>query len=305
MIPLLLNTLVLCAALDEPCPVDWRGTPLREALGQLSARIETPYVVDADAPPDRLAAPVRFAARYLTGRQVVRWLARYARLDAAIIEGAILIAGPDRIPAVLRAQYNAARPLPPRPDRRLDIHWEETTLSRIAAEVAEAFEIDMLFDPKVLEEAPLVTASQPAADLEATCRLVTEQLHAGAAWIDGAIYVAPAGSPMTRPAEPAPAATKEPEGALPAPVPASALPLRKVVSVDVSVKNWEELRARFAAAAGLPCRLGGNQSAPFPQMAAQGPMLDILESLRLAGVLSWRLAAAAGGTAPELQITLR
>ena len=59
--------------LKGPCPVDWRGERLGEALPELAGRLAVPYILDASVDAVALAARVRMSARHLTGEQAFRW----------------------------------------------------------------------------------------------------------------------------------------------------------------------------------------------------------------------------------------
>ena len=87
-------------ALAQPCPIDWRATRLSDAIRQMSERLGVPYVVDSSVTDAILERPVRLAATHLSGRQAFRWTVRVADLDAILVNGAMLIAEPERLPQI-------------------------------------------------------------------------------------------------------------------------------------------------------------------------------------------------------------
>ena len=98
------------SSLDELCPVEWRNVPLKQALEELTGRFRLPVLLDDSVTPEVARTPVRLFARHLTGRQALRWLARWAGLEAVFVDDNLLVAQPDRLPRIWRPRNRPPTP---------------------------------------------------------------------------------------------------------------------------------------------------------------------------------------------------
>ena len=96
------------AALDEIYPVEWRNVPFKQAVEELAGQYSLPVLFDASVTPEIAQAPVRLFARHLTGRQALKWLARWGGVEAVFVDGSLLIARPERLPRIWQKEVAAS-----------------------------------------------------------------------------------------------------------------------------------------------------------------------------------------------------
>jgi hypothetical protein len=272
--------------LSEPCALDLRGVPLSQALPELATRLEVPYILDASVDEAAMGRPIRMSARHLSGEQAFRWLARLADLQAVLVDGTFLVATPDRLPAVWRVARDStgAADTATRP-QRIDLSWIDAPPSRVAADVAEHYGIDVVFHPDVLAEGgQRVHAERSQASVNDICAVLADQLGAQVELLDGAVWVHPAtGAVPSRPASnPAPAgsvtswAGRDPL-------------LDRPLVVEASIGTWLALADRLGVAGGVRCAVSMPPGVPYPRIEARGTVGEVLEAGRLLGYLSWKL----------------
>ncbi len=109
----------LRAKLAEPVTMDFRGTPLDEAVRQISDVAGVAVVVDPDA--RKAKEPIYLSAK-MPAEAVLRWVGRFAGLKCSLRDGVVVLAQPGgRLDEPERRSYdiaslvtppNEARPLP-------------------------------------------------------------------------------------------------------------------------------------------------------------------------------------------------
>lgn len=278
-----LQAAALPGALDQACPVEFRGARLTDALGTLSGKLGVTYVFGGGLQPAVMEKEIRLTATHLTGQQAFRWLARLAGLEAVLVDGAFLIAPAKDLPTVWCAEWRS------RPDttwqaartRRADIRWQDTPPARVAADISAGFGIDVIFHSDLLEEPPLVELQLAGATLEAVRESLAKQIGAVVEPFDGALYVHPASANIAPVS--APAAVAQPKA--PVTVTPSASPMDASLLMERPLQTWPEFRDSLAQATGLPVSIRGDSSPPA--IAALGAASDVLEAGRLLGYWTW------------------
>ncbi len=307
-------------SLGEPCPINWTGQPLGEAVQELAARIGVPYVLDASVTNEMMARRVRLVASHLTGRQAFRWTLRSVGLEGVLVDGAMVVAQPERLPAAWRLArelttpgnatgvhegsmvrtatdglWQAARA------RRADLAWVDVPLTRVAREVSMAFGIDVAFDPRVAGEQGLVRLEGSALPLDAVLEAFREQLHASGRYEDGILWVEPAGAANSRPAS-EPSETTSTELAGPS---EPTTMLTRMVSIDSTGAGADRLERAFREAAGTECRVAAAPGVVSSSLQARGGLVEILEAGRLLEGWVWRLDRSGPSESPFLSIEVR
>ncbi len=297
------------AALDKPCPVEWRNTPFKHALEELTGSLGLPVLLDESVTPDALQTPVRIFAQHLTCRQALTWLARWTGFEAAFIEGSVLIADPDRLPRVWRKELQLGSASQPAPSetwsalrsRSADVDWVDAPLSLIARDVSARFGVDVLVHPEVLRAEGLVNLRQPGATLGQVCDAVADQLNAAIDWVDGALWVHPrVSSPATHPATPT---APTPPPTTPAAL-LDALLTRPIVVGDPPA-DWDEFARELISGVPVEYHVQADPGAARPDFVAQGTAREILEAAKLMRRLEYRLEPAGKGNTPLLVIKAR
>lgn len=295
--------------LNDVCPVEWRGTPLRQALGELAERLGVRYILDASIPATVLDEPVRMSAVHLTGQQAFRWLARMGGISAVLVEDVFLVAPDDRLPAMWRmtgtgspsqraseeakwARANA---------KRVDVNWVDAPLAGVAEDVRGLFGIDLLFHPLLLAEPKLVYLRETGINLDRFREVLGRQLNARTELFDGALWAYPEGETVEwLPATGRPAETM---AAWPDESPMS--PLDRWLGIDRSVTTWEALAEAISAAARVPCDIRSEAGAAYPGIEAAGSVAEVLEGLRMLGLVAWNIAPEGPSSGPRINIRVR
>lgn len=293
--------------LDQVCPVDWRAVPLIEAVRALAEQLDVPYILDATVDEEALARPVRLSAQHLDGRQAFRWTVRAAGLDAVLVDGAMMIARPDRLPGSWRAVGVVTGAAPSDPGsgpasatqaagtgdarwaeawrRQADLAWADAPLSRLVRDVSDRFGVDLVFHAQILEDQPLVRFEGRQVDLAAVIRGLEERLDAVGRYEDGVLWVRPVSSATTPPVtatispSPSPLAPGSEVSVLSRPVRLTAEPATPV-----------DLGQVFQRATGLQCRVGPPAQAQVPFLSAQGTLLEVLEAGRMLAGWNWKIS---------------
>ncbi|MCL2329991.1 MAG: hypothetical protein FWC56_01660, partial [Phycisphaerae bacterium] len=164
-------------SLDRPCSVDWVDVPLAHAMDDLADRLGLSYVLDSSVTEAMFARPIQLRAHHLTGRQAFRWTARVAGLDAIWVDGAMLVAVPERLPRTWQRFGTDARDLLAGGERaggdgqtnqamadrltvagarRVDFDWVDVSLGQVIRDVSAAFGVDVVFHPAITAENPLI-----------------------------------------------------------------------------------------------------------------------------------------------------
>ena len=299
--------------LDQPCPIEWRATPLGQAVQNLAERLSVPYVLDTSVTDEMLKGPVRLVAAHLTGRQAFRWTARSVGLDAVLVDGAMLIAKPDRLPLTWRAtgiaggepgQEPSPGGNPPAADsdrstaraanqrrspweqaqtRPAELTWVDAPLSRVARDISVQFGVDAVFDPIILAQEPLVRLEGTGLDWASVRKVLAEQLRATSRYDDGALWIEPAGAAGSGPAV---------EQAETAPAPGT--PGRRMVLLarPVSIEpgaGWKGLEQAFSRATGVACRIEHPHGVEPPSLAARGSVSEVLAAMKMLAGWTWRI----------------
>lgn len=295
--------------LNEVCPVTWRGTPLREALGELADRLGARYILDSSIPAASLTEPVRISASHLTGQQAFRWLARTGGLSAVLVDGVFLVSTEDRLPALWRLTGTGV--LADRPseearwakvnDKRADINWVDAPLTGVAEDVAALFGVDVLYHPTLLADPKLLYMRETGVNLERVREVLGRQLKARTTLYDGALWVHPAGEIVhwlpaipTDEKEPAPAADSF-----------QTSPLDNWLIVDRSVKSWAEFAEAVSASARVSCVVNEEAGTVYPVLETAGSVAEVLEGLRMLRLAAWNMAPEGPFSAPAINIKLR
>ncbi|HSW45058.1 MAG TPA: hypothetical protein VLM89_05760 [Phycisphaerae bacterium] len=300
----------LASQLDEPCPIELRNVPFRQAVEDLSARFNLPVLMDTSVTPDIARQPVRMFARHLTGRQALNWLARWAGLEAAFVDGSLLIAAGDRLPRVWRREI--APPTGSQPvsepawlsirDRTADLEWVDVPLSLVAREVSARFGVDVIFDAAVLQGEALVNLRQTGITLGGACQSLADQLGAVIAFVDGALWVRPrADAGASQPTTRASTAPAPPPGLPPALATLETVLDREVV-FDRPPPDWRSFAKAIAGSARVEYRLEVPPEAAPPDFVARGTAREILEAGKLLGRLDFQIEPSTGGNRPVLLI---
>jgi hypothetical protein len=295
-------------ALDSAYPVDWRGVPLRAVLDEWSRNVNVPYMLDSAVSPEAADRRIRLYAEHLTGRQVLRWAARLAGLEAVFREGVVLVAPPQKLPRLWRLTDGRAVGGPSQEQwlhdlaqRRPSITWIDAPLSTVGRAISSDFGIDVVFHPDVLSDGGLVHLESAETSLDAVRAALEDQLKTRTFVDDGALWVVPASQRVDEP-------TSRPGDTSPMPLPgawpaAAAGPLDQFVVLDRSVANWRDLCDRLSRAAGVICRVKSPGTAFGAPFEARGTVGEVLEAARLLGRLGWRLLPGEdpGGASLELR----
>lgn len=296
------------ADLAKPCPIDWRGVPLGQAVRELADRLDVAYILDPSVTQEVLGASVRLTAVHLNGRQAFRWTARAAGLDAVVVEGVVVIGRADRLPRVWRLSGSipeagpaGSRPSPDDADsptlepragefrnRRVDLAWLDAPLSRVRKDISDRFGIDLVFHARILEQQRLVRLEGPSLGWDDVENALGQQLDAVAEYDDGVIRVEP--RPATsRPADP-------PAGSDPTTLAAtdSDSVLFRPVEISFAGGNARNLGETLSRAAGINCRVEAPEGTQWGPISARGSLLEILEAARILEGWECKITAADG-----------
>jgi hypothetical protein len=295
------------AQLDAVHAVDWRGIPLRDALDSLSKELGVPFLLDPSVGPEVLERRLRLYAGHLTGAEAFRWAARLAGAEAVFREDLVLIAAGSQVPRVWRLTGGKGPISSQRLDRlrqvaqrRVDVSWLDLPLSAVARNASSQFGIDVVFHQRLLADEPLVRCEQAQAGLETVCRTLEAQLKARTAILDGAVWVVPQDEPLETPAtQPARTGWSDDTPRLSG---SDIGRLERIVVIDSSVKSWTAFCDRIGRATGVTCRATPT-GLSWPGFEGIGTAVDILESARLLGKLTWR--ASAEGRPGEITLEIR
>ncbi len=295
--------------LDDLCPVELRGTPLREAFAELAARLDVRYILDASISAAALDEPVRMTAQHLTGQQVFRWLARIGGVSAVLVDGVFLVAPEERLPAMWRAtgtgtpsqRASEAARWARVNSRRVNVNWVDAPLAGIAEDTAELFGVDLLFHPALLTEPKLLYLKEPEVDLDRLREVLGRQLNARTDLYDGALWV----SPQRETVHWLAAGGVAPEAAASQPEAFSTPPPEMWVAVDESVTSWAAFAETISAAAGIPCGVEAAEGAAYPGIQAAGSVAEVLDGLRMLGVVVWNIAPEGPSSGPKINIRVR
>lgn len=280
------------SSLTAVCPVDWRGAPLDDALGELASRLEVSYVLDSSVDAAALARTVRMSASHLTGEEALRWLARSAGLAAVRIDDVFVIAAEERLPAVWRTRVVRDGVLPagddPRRRRLLEgragINWVDSPLSGVAQDISAGFGVDVVFHPAILDGQKLVYLVEDSqVGFDRVRDALQVQLGARVSFFDGAVWVGPAD------VVPAPRVTTRPAGGDKKARDRASRSLSRRVRIDRSVTSWAAFADRLGEAGGLGHRIEVPPAASYPMIEAVGSVEAVLQAARLLGWLSWQL----------------
>lgn len=291
--------------LYSPCPVDWAGTPLAQALSDLAGRLKAPYILDASVTDDVLQRRVRFTAAHLDGRQALRWTAKSVGLDAVLVDGAMVIAAPERLPGTWRLTGTAGSPpvgLPEHLSRwqaaravKKDMAWVDVPLSRVARDISTLFGVDVVFSPEILSDQGLVRLEGTGLGLDEVLKAISEQLQASARFEDGVIWIQPSRTAESRPAV---APTDTPAMALAGPVGQTNM-LGRAISVDFPGPGADTL-GQALRQAGVDCRVEPGVEQATKRLQSRGTLAEILEAGRMLEGWDWRMADEKDAQGPVL-----
>jgi hypothetical protein len=295
--------------LNGICSLQLRGTRLREAFAELADRLGVRYILDASIPAAAMEEPVRISATHLTGQQAFRWVARTAGVSAVLVDGIFLVAPEDRLPAVWRATGTGTPSERASEDarwarvngRRIDVNWVDAPLTGVAEDVANLFGVDVLYHPALLAAPKLVYMRESGVNLERIREVLGRQLNARTELYDGALWICPQGEVvqwLPASGRPADAAASRPEEF-------HAPPLDMWVGVDRSVTTWAAFAAAVSAASGVPCAVDGEEGAVYPGIETAGSVAEVLDGLRMLGMVAWNIGPEGPANGPRINIKVR
>lgn len=289
--------------LEAVFPVDWRAVPMIEAVRDLARRLDVPYILDASVTDEMTARPVRLSATHLNGRQAFRWTVRAVGLDAVLVDGAMMIAPPDRLPASWRLAGTLSNLATSRPadledggagnsadlrwravlSAHADLAWVDSPLSRVTKDLSDQCAVDVIFHSRILADQPLVRLAGRGLTWSAVAKALEEQLDVTTRFDDGAIWVEPRSSAASRPALPG-----EPGTAALEPVNGTSVlsALVEIILVDAEAGKIQETLRK---AAGINCRVDGPAGTKVESMTARGRLIEVLEGARLLEGWEWEL----------------
>lgn len=292
-------------ALQAPCPVEWAGIPLKHALSELSGRLGLPYMLDDSVPPEHLDTPVRLSALHLNGRQAFGWLARSVGLEAAVVDGTVLLAPRNRLPRTWRAAIGPGAHPDRGPDRWrtastriISVEWLDVPLTRVARDLQLKLGIDVIFAPAIQEQGDLIRLEAADVATETVIRQLTDKLQARADFLDGALWVHPSDHPT-------PTLPRTPTSS-PAPVdstPASIMD--RPIRLDSPINNWTGFADVLAENIGARPQIEIPARTTAPNIQAAGSIADILEAARLMGWITWQVGPSPNQNALLLNIRVR
>ncbi|MBI4581836.1 MAG: hypothetical protein HY718_19220 [Planctomycetes bacterium] len=286
--------------MEEVCPVDWQAVSLGEAVRGLATRLEVPYLLDGSVTDGVLERRIRLFAAHLNGRQAFRWTVRSAGLEAVLVDGVMLVARPERLPATWRLsgavgsgvgaattavdpRWTAARSL------RADVSWVDVPLSRVARDVASTFSMDVVFHPDVLDAQALVRLEGAALSLDAVAGALDDQLSAISRYDDGVIWVEPASEPASRPGQNQAPATARAS----APVREAGM-LGQPVSLAFTGGSPPALEEELSRVLGVRCRVEVGSGSVLPPITARGRLFEVLEAARMVEGWRWQVVRPTG-----------
>jgi len=295
--------------LEAPCQLDVRSTPLKQTLDVLTARLGIPYVLDSSVTDQDAQTPVRLYADHLNGRQAIRWVTRWAELEAVLAENTFFVAQPDRLPVIWRNPvtlqsadtrssdkefWQAAR------KRQADIQWLDAPLSLVARDISARFGVDIIFHAEILKKQNLIHIQQPEMRLDDLCNVLKRHLDAEIDYLDGAVWVHP-GSILAA-SQPAEVKVDRRIGAA---LPTPGEFLTRPVVIDRKMADWHTLGDTLSSVNGLNCRVVVPQGVNKPDWDAKGSATDILEAGKLLGQLDFQLKSGGSQKLPVLLIQVR
>jgi hypothetical protein len=295
--------------LNDLCPVYLRGTPLRQAFAELADRLGVRYILDASIPAATLDEPVRMTALHLTGQQAFRWLARIGGVSAVLVDGVFLVAPEERLPAMWRATGTGTPSQRASEEtrwarvnsRRVNVDWIDAPLAGVAQDTAELFGVDLLYHPALLAEPRLLYLKETEVNLDRLREVLGRQLNARTDLYDGALWVSPQGETVHWLS----ATGGTPEAVASQPESFSTPPQDMWVAVDASVTSWAALAETISAAAGIPCGVDGAEGAAYPGIQAAGSVAEVLDGLRMLGLVVWNVAPEGPSSGPRIKIKVR
>jgi len=288
-VPLIAVAAPHAGSLDEPCPVEWQGVRFADAARMLAERLGLTCVLDESVPPETADRRVRLYAAHLTGRQALRWLARWVELEAVVLDGTVLIADPQRLPRVWRRL--ADREMDALSDEQArtllartgTVAWIDAPLSVVARNVASSFGVDLIFHPALVASQKVVYLPKEQAALGDVCRKVAAMLEARFEIRDGAIWMVPRDAQLRPPALPPAAVASRPAG-----VPSRLeVLLAAPLAIRPPIRDWDALAEAIATATGLDCRVEGGRTGGVPAFEAAGSAFEVLQAGALLGLFDY------------------
>jgi hypothetical protein len=200
------------ARFSEPLPVAFRGTAWQEAVAQVASRLGATYTLERSTASETLSRPVRFAADYLTGDQVLRWLARLGGVTVVSVGEQWVFGKAEAWPAAWRVRAGGAWSGSDGPDgslgltqirslraddrsdqvdrvNRADVEWVDQTPSAAAADIRAKYRIDVIVDPAILSREELLTIVRKQLSLSDLLAEMARTWKAIWAYEDGAIVL--------------------------------------------------------------------------------------------------------------------
>lgn len=300
------------AELNKILPVEWRAVPLNDAINELSSRLNTPYVLDTSVTQETLTRPVRMSATRLTGRQAFRWTVRTVGFDAVLINGAMLIAAPDRLPrtwqimGAIGPDGNPSRTDPQKTGLhmitesealRVDLDWMDAPLSRVSRDISDRFGVDVIFHSSILSAEPLIRLQGQDLNLETIRQAFAEQIGATCRYEDGVFWVQPDQANAKREGMELP----EPPSTMDT-TPMGPLPSSRPIRICVQNEGWNTLERQFSQTSGINCRIQVASGVEAPIMSARSTILEGLEALRLLAGWSWQFTLSPADQPADLVI---
>lgn len=328
--------------LSEPLPTAFRGVAWQDAVSQVAVRLGASYTFERNITAEQLNCPVRLSAEFLTGEEVLRWLARLGGVAVVPAGGRFVFGRPDAWPSAWRVRATGpwTRSGPSGETQEVvqsravgesgvaDIEWSDQTPSAALAEIRTKYGMDVMVEPAVLARDELLTIAKGQIRLP---ELLTEIAGAwgvtwayedGAAalgsreWVTGLVGgVGPSGrSPGTGGTAGARRLTRGPDDGASdegdaAPDTATRWPRWGAgwIRLEAKEKSWKKALWPMMQLMGAAARWRVNGTSR-PRIAdsaleAEGNTGEVLEGLRLLGYLRWQQPAA-GASANTVEIRL-
>jgi len=291
------------------------GAPWAEAVQQVVAGTGIRCEMERDVGADLRTRPVRLTAEYLTGEQVLRWLARMGGVGMLRTGDTCRFGRVEDWPSAWQAQwFNAWYVAGPADEqrrreldgRRADIEWIDQTLGGAAADIRSSFGIDLVIEPELYARQDLLTFSRRGVSWSALAAAMAERLKAVCVFADGAVALGRREWIMTMGgcADPSldsrvsESGRAEEGGARPS-------WWNRRIRLQAKDESWkaalrpmmelmgEEADWRADSAPGVEARRWA--------LEAEGRIGEVLEGLSLLGCLRWRPSAEASGPAVRIE----
>ncbi|NLX15137.1 MAG: hypothetical protein GXY44_16015 [Phycisphaerales bacterium] len=295
--------------LDVAYPVEFRGRRLGEVLGELANQWGVSYLLDDSVKAEALETPIRMSSKFLTGREVVIWLARLGGLEATIKEGGYFLieAG-----ALDRGQDSGHSAVASKDDPRwvtaqavqASFEWIDAPLSRVIEDIAAQFRLDLIVHTDIQERHPLVFFNQDKASVKDVVYCLQDQLKADVTFNNGALWACSGAMFREQIAFSQASSVNLESIAVPVVAPSRPTYLEQSIQLDSGIRSWRDFSEFLDQLDGLSIRMDHGAGVSYPAIQASGALVDVLEGLRLLKLLDWRYSAQSSGTGGIIDMTI-